>query len=389
MESRSLRAKIAARLALVPLAWRVRRTHGKGLWTQIGEIARLRLGPTRLRAAEYYDFRLWERSRAAQREYAGGWLTKQIYRRLVNRAWEVLMTDKLAQSDAFAAMCLPHPRVYAVAARESRLAGETPCFTALDPLARFLRREIPYPFFVKPVKGNEGTGCLAATHYDAVHDRITIGCGRSVGVTEFLRGLVDPTGYGLLLQERLETHRAVGARCGGAVSSVRMVVLLGDDGPRLFHADWAVPGSHPMISNFAKGAAGNLIGGLDLANGRVTRVVAGVGSDQHDLDRHPVTGRPLRGFRLPDWDDAVALCLRAATGFPGARWQNWDVALTTRGPVLLELNSAGDLYAAQYITGHGMYTRELRDFIARHGVRNDHPVRPFAGAPTRRQVGAA
>jgi hypothetical protein len=81
--------------------------------------------------------------------------------------------------------------------------------------------------------------------------------------------------------------------------------------------------------------------------------------------------------------------MRAAAGFPGARWQNWDVALTTRGPVLLELNSAGDLYAAQYITGHGMYTKELREFIRNHGVRDDRPVRPFADAVVPSKASAA
>jgi hypothetical protein len=364
--------KIRARLDLIPEALRARRASGRGLLAQAWQIAWLRLGRTRLRAAEYYDFRLFERRyRAADRRaFAGDWLCKEIHRRLNNKAWEVLMTDKLAQSAYFEAVGLPHARVLAVATPEPRLHG-IPCFTRPEPLAAFLRDGIAYPFFLKPVKGNEGRSCHSVRAYDAASDRLVLGDGRRAGVEEFLEGLVDPTGFGFAFLEHLESHPSVREMCGDAVSSVRMVVLLGDDGPRLFHADWAVPAGRSVVSNFAKGETGNMVGGLDLETGALIRVLGGVGRDRRDVEVHPLSGRRMAGFVLPDWSAAKDLVLRAATAFPGARWQNWDVGLTTRGPVILELNSSGDVYAVQYILEKGVLAGELGPFLERYAFRDD------------------
>ena len=91
----------------------------------------------------------------------------------------------------------------------------------------------------------------------------------------------------------------------------------------------------------------------------------------------------MKGFTLPDWHAAVALCLRAATAFPGARWQNWDIALTSKGPLILELNSSGDVYAAQYITEKGILAGPLGPFLETYAFREDRP-RPLFPPTIRR-----
>jgi hypothetical protein len=384
----SLLAKLRARAALVPEAFHARRTTGRGLLAQCADLARLRFGRTKLRAAEYYDFRLYDPryTAADRRAFAGEWSKGEIHRRLNNKAWEVLMTDKLAESAYFAALGLPHADVHAVATSEPRLYGRAPCFTDPSALADFLRAGMTYPCFVKPIKGNEGRSCHSVRACDG--DRLVLGDGRRVGVEEFVGRLVDPTGYGFTFLEHLESHPEVRAMCGDAVSSIRMIVLLHDEGPELIHADWAVPAGRSVVSNFAKGETGNMVGGLDLATGRLTRVLGGVGRGRRDVEIHPLSGRRMPGFVLPDWRAAVALCLRAATAFPGARWQNWDIGLTTRGPVILELNSSGDVYAAQYITGKGMLAGPLGPFLERYAFRNDRG-RPLFGAEPRRATVAA
>ncbi len=57
---------------------------------------------------------------------------------------------------------------------------------------------------------------------------------------------------------------------------------------------------------------------------------------------------------MPGWADVVALAERAALTFPAVRTQSWDVALTHRGPVLLEVNWGGDLNLAQLAYGRGI-----------------------------------
>lgn len=382
-----LRRKIRARIGLLSEALAARRAGGRGLLAQAWDLLRLRWGPTRLRAWEYYDFRLWRRRfrREEQRLFGGEWLKRRIHARLNNKAWEVLMTDKLVEAAYFRALGLPHAELLAVAAAEPRPHGSVPSFSEPGSLGEFLRCGIPYPVFVKPVKGQEGRSCCSILGYEASGDRLLLGDGTRIGVEEFLARLVDPTGFGILLVEKLETHPAIGDLCGDAVSSVRAIVLVGRDGPEILHADWAIPSGRSMVSNFAKGETGNLIGGIDLRTGEITRVIGGTGRGRQDLEFHPVTGRRIPGFRLPDWRESVELCLRAARGFPGARWQNWDVGLTTRGPVLLELNSSGDIYSPQYLQERGILAGPLGEFLRSQRFRDDaraplFPPRPSAPA---------
>ena len=377
--------KIRARLTLLPEAIHARRITGRGLLVQLSDLVRLRVSPIGLRSAEYYDFRLYDPSytMADRRAFAGDGFKKEIHRRLNNKAWEVLMTDKLAQTGYLEAAGLPHARVYAVATSEPRSYGTARCFTEPGPLAAFLRAGMRYPFFVKPIKGSEGRSCYSVSAYDAAKDRLVLSSGKQIRVEDFLAGLLDPTGFGFLFLEHLESHEQIRALCGPTISSVRMIVLLHDDGPELIHADWGIPSGRSPVSNFAKGDTANLIGGLDLATGRVTRVIGGTGRGRKDVDLHPISGGSMKGFTLPDWHAAVALCLRAATAFPGARWQNWDIALTSKGPLILELNSSGDVYAAQYITEKGILAGPLGPFLETYAFRGDRP-RPLFPPTIRR-----
>ena len=54
---------------------------------------------------------------------------------------------------------------------------------------------------------------------------------------------------------------------------------------------------------------------------------------------------------MPDWADVSELCVRAAQCLPDLRLQHWDIALTDRGPVALEVNVLGGLRTHQIVAG--------------------------------------
>jgi Sugar-transfer associated ATP-grasp len=98
--------------------------------------------------------------------------------------------------------------------------------------------------------------------------------------------------------------------------------------------------------------------------GTVTRVIQGTGPDQVEVTRHPDTDQPLIGATLPDWAALTELCLRAARAFPGLRMQAWDIALTERGPVLVEVNIGGDFNLPQLAHASGLMDERFRAFVA-------------------------
>lgn len=61
---------------------------------------------------------------------------------------------------------------------------------------------------------------------------------------------------------------------------------------------------------------------------------------------NPITGFPYVGFRIPDFAAVKELVLKAHDRLPESRYIGWDVALSDRGPLLVEGNEnpAADLY---------------------------------------------
>jgi hypothetical protein len=54
---------------------------------------------------------------------------------------------------------------------------------------------------------------------------------------------------------------------------------------------------------------------------------------------HPITGTDIIGFRVPMFREAVKLVERAAEVIPQIAYVGWDVAISDKGPVIIEGNS--------------------------------------------------
>jgi hypothetical protein len=109
-----------------------------------------------------------------------------------------------------------------------------------------------------------------------------------------------------------------------------------------------------------------------MASGTVVKVIDRLDA-QSEVERHPTTGERLRGFRLPLWDTALRLVEAAAVHFPGLRLQNWDVAFSETGPVLIELNTEAELGVPQAVTGKGILDAELRSLLKQVEQENARP----------------
>jgi hypothetical protein len=59
--------------------------------------------------------------------------------------------------------------------------------------------------------------------------------------------------------------------------------------------------------------------------------------------RHPDTGAVIEGRVLPFWQDTVDLGCRAHAVFAPRVVVGWDIAITQRGPVLIEGNGSPDV----------------------------------------------
>lgn len=137
-----------------------------------------------------------------------------------------------------------------------------------------------------------------------------------------------------LAEEYVVQHDDLMALSPSGLNTVRIITMLGNGKVGFLGARLRISVNSP-VDNMA---AGNLAAPVDMTTGEVTG--PGVCSDitRPPAFRHPVTGKSIPGFILPFWKECVDLAVNAARQFPGNRSVGWDIAITGKGPELIEGN---------------------------------------------------
>jgi hypothetical protein len=68
------------------------------------------------------------------------------------------------------------------------------------------------------------------------------------------------------------------------------------------------------------------------------------------MTKHPDTGYPFKDFKIPHFEEALALVKKAAKSIP-TYIQAWDVVFTPNGPILLEGNNFPSMITGEYSYG--------------------------------------
>lgn len=85
-------------------------------------------------------------------------------------------------------------------------------------------------------------------------------------------------------------------------------------------------------------ASGNIAAPIDTSNGVVSGPAYYSDITKEKVEYHPVTKEKIIGFQIPYWKDIIKLTKQAALHRPENRSVGWDIALTERGPGLIEGN---------------------------------------------------
>ena len=338
--------------------------HGKGLVSQVSDIAKLSFGYGKLSPQEYYYYGLYDDERYSYADktcFLGDRAHKRIHMRCNDMSWAIVAHDKLAFYAQMAGLGFRVPRLFALY-HKVRTFGPVPTQRSPGELAGFLRSGMTYPFFSKPVTGTWSVGVAAIDAREG--DELVAATGARIAIDAFIAEISEFFADGYLFQERITVHPEIRAICGNGLSTVRVILMIDDEGARFLHAVWKITSGDNIADNFWR--TGNMLAAVDLEDGTVQRVVRGVGPDQEEIETHPASGRPLKGITLPEWPRIKDICVSACQAFPGVKMQAWDVALTEDGPMLLELNIAGDVNLPQIARGRGMLDDGLRSFIATH-----------------------
>ncbi|GAA3771276.1 hypothetical protein GCM10022240_24300 [Microbacterium kribbense] len=151
----------------------------------------------------------------------------------------------------------------------------------------------------------------------------------------------------LLVEEAIVQHPYLAEYCPGTVNTTRLVSYF--DGTDVHIVS--------RVQKFGRGAVSDQFswGGFFTMLDRDGRAVGQGHSGKNNTfyPTHPDSGKSIVDFRVPRWDEAVALIDRAARIVPEVPYVGWDIAMTAEGPVLIEGNWIPGLYETR-VTATGI-----------------------------------
>lgn len=136
-----------------------------------------------------------------------------------------------------------------------------------------------------------------------------------------------------------------------SINTIRVVTLIDNKG-----------NTHIMAAVLRAGRKGKLADNfhhqgiaakIDINTGKV--VSNAVDSNLKIYEKHPDSNCNIVGFAVPMWDSVKELCLDAAGVIPTVRYVGWDVALSLKGPCIIEGNCGADPDITQMPTDKGVW----------------------------------
>lgn len=191
--------------------------------------------------------------------------------------------------------------------------------------------------FLKPLRGRGGGGCERWRYQG--DDRYASQDGAMLSAADLLSRIKRTArSAAMLVQEAMLVHAELRDLSLDVLTSCRIMTVKNEAGG--FEATHAVFKSstrkEAIVDNFHKGG---IVSKVDIATGELGPASdGGVGRPCVWLERHPLTGAQITGRPLPLWAETIDLVCQGHAAFPDRITIGWDVAVTDRGPVIIEGN---------------------------------------------------
>jgi hypothetical protein len=172
-----------------------------------------------------------------------------------------------------------------------------------------------------------------------------------------------------IVQEKVVNHAYAREIFPGSLNTLRILALRDRAGgkPRIAVAVHRIGSARTApVDSFS---AGGLLARVDLETATLSYAVGPVTRRARDTwESHPDTGALIAGRVVPHFPKALALVLHAMTGFPDALHIAWDVAISERGPLIIEGNAR--IPACGSVQAHGPFADQpvCREFYQSRGL---------------------
>ncbi len=345
---------------------KVRTEYNVGLYSQVFSMLCLAFGKNKLHPGDYFINRLYRPSLTAQdkKEFLSYKTIRTLNERLSPKTLTShanLLVDKLMFGQLLQGFGFSVPDTKAVYSKSLHLNSIPTLGTAAE-IADFITDKKNLPMFAKPVHGSRGLGCIGILSTSPDRTEVGLADGQQVSARALADEIVANYSKGYLFQELLVQPPEITTIVGKTVSPLRILTVQTANGVEILYAAWKQPQKGNNVDFWPpSGEWGYAL--VDPASGIVSHFQKRVGLEYRDEVNSLATGKPLVGFQIPEWERCKSLAIAAHSLFPDHGVLGWDICITTRGPVINEVNSNPFHTMYQKATGRGVMNSDIKPLL--------------------------
>ncbi|MCI8545134.1 MAG: hypothetical protein HFH09_02760 [Bacilli bacterium] len=152
----------------------------------------------------------------------------------------------------------------------------------------------------------------------------------------------------IFLEEVVSQHKDLNGLCDKSCNTLRVMTFNNHGTPEILWAGLRIGNGINSVDNFHAGGMGT---GIDLDTGRLTQPA--LDKDLNQYTHHPKTNIEITGFQLPYFEEVKKVVKEAALESDKILVVGWDVAITDKGPIIIEGNRRPGFDLVQVVSGRG------------------------------------
>ena len=324
-----------------------------------------------LRPEEYYEFEFEKRSEEFRRDFLG--LDEQrYYLELLNPLkYLSLARNKFVTHRMLENTGIKTSELYAYYQPEARYAENPECAGDLAAVLRILKAKGVQSCVIKTTESSHGDNVwvIKSIDYQDNDAILTRFDGQQLTLSSVLGD------EALVFESVVRQTEQFAAFNASSVNTVRFMTALYPDGSAKVIATFIKIGRAGRCVDNA-GGGGNVDVCVDVATGEIRYAIQFDGWHHvQDIDCHPDSGNSLNGVVIENWEGIKAEVIRFQQAFPYCKIAGWDIAITDKGPVVIEVNDFWDR-TGQFFVRRG-WRNEIRDcYLAWKQTGKDYSVGP-------------
>lgn len=159
-----------------------------------------------------------------------------------------------------------------------------------------------------------------------------------------------------LVEEYITQHHEMSRLCSASVNTLRIVTICKNGKTTVMLRAIRIGNGVNPVDNFHQGGMYSLFD----ENGKITKPA--MDREGKLFQTHPVSNVPIEGFQIPYYQEAISLAVKLSQVIPQIGLAGWDIAISEKGPVLIEGNE---------LPGYDIYQSKI------HLNENKEGLKPF------------